>query len=128
MNNTTQHHAYQRGVRMANLWKRIKGTILHWDNVCVSKARSHKLPGWVGRIPIAIALLGSLTAALLGGLAIAGCLLFIWAIAFILQQFNQPTAPEYVDPVNNESLTEYRDGDQGFGLYCGAYRIDLEDE
>lgn len=54
MNDTTQHHAYQRGVRMANRWKRVKSTILKWDNFCVSKARRHKLPGWFGHIPIVL--------------------------------------------------------------------------
>ncbi|WP_261436365.1 hypothetical protein [Serratia ficaria] len=132
MNETKQQHAYQRGVRMANLWKRVKSTILRWDAFCVTKARSYKLPGWIGHFPIAIALIASLAAALLGGLAIAGCLLFIWAIAFILQQI-PPTSPqttdsEYFDSDTNESLTEYRDGNQGFGLYCGEYRIDQEDE
>ncbi|WP_262121624.1 hypothetical protein [Serratia ficaria] len=132
MNDTKQHHAYQRGVRMASLWKRLKGTILKWDTFFVAKARAHQLPSWIGHIPITIALFGSLTAALLGGAAIAGCLLFIWAIAFILQQIS-PTSPkttdsEYFDSDTNESLTEYRDGNQGFGLYCGEYRIDQEDE
>ncbi len=132
MNDTTQHNAYQRGVRMAKLWKRLKSTILRWDTYCVAKASSYKLPGWIGHFPIVIAFLSSLTAALLGGVAIAGCLLFIWAIAFILQQVNQTsshaTDSENFDSDNNESFTEYRDGIQGFGLYCGEYRIDQEDE
>lgn len=132
MSDTTQHHAYQRGVRMANLWKRLKGTILKWDSICVSKARNYKLPGWVGHFPIAIALLAPLATALLGGVAIAGSLLFIWAIAFILQQVSQTssqeTDSEYFDSDNHDPLTEYRDGNQGFGLYCGEYRIDQEDE
>ncbi len=132
MNDTTQHHAYQRGVRMANLWMRVKSTILRWDAFCVAKAHSYKLPGWIRHFPIVIAFLASLTAALLGGVAIAGCLLFIWAIAFILRQVNQTspqaTDSEYFDSANNESFTEYRDGNQGFGLYCREYRMDQEDE
>lgn len=126
MNNTTQHHAYQRGVRMANLWKRIKGTILQWDNVCVSKARSYKLPGWAGHIPIAIALFGSLPAALLGGLAIAGSLLFIWAIAFILQNADLSNAQLTESTSDDESNLHdgYRNGPEGYGHYMGGFRDD----
>ncbi|WP_434462167.1 hypothetical protein ACMV5L_01685 [Serratia plymuthica] len=128
MNDTKQQHAYQRGVRIANLWKRLKGTILKWDAICVAKARNHKLPGWVGYVPIAIALFGSLTAALLGGAAIAGCLLFIWAIAVIRQnadlsnvQLNESTSDE-------ESNTHdgYRNGPEGYGYYMGGFRDDDE--
>lgn len=133
MNETKQQHAYQRGIRIARLWRRLKGTISRWDTFCVSKARKHNLPSWIGHVPITISLLGSATAILFGGIVIAGCMLFIWAIAFILQQFGQARSqendPEHSDSnTNSESLTEYRDGDQGYGLYCGSYRMDLEDE
>lgn len=133
MNETKQHHAHQRGVRMASLWKRIKGTIIKWDAFCVAEAHSHKLPGWIGHAPIAIVLFGSAAAILFGGIVIAGCMLFIWTIAFILQQFGQGSTQEndseYFDSsTNSESLTEYRDGDHGYGLYCGSYRIDQDDE
>ncbi|EPM1538090.1 hypothetical protein [Serratia ureilytica] len=124
MNETKQQHAYQCGVRIANLWKRIKGTILKWDACCVAKARSHKLPSWCGHFPIAIALIASLTAALLGGVAIAGCLLFIWAIAFILQ--NTDFSNMQVPDRTNESVDDdgYSAGPEGFGNYVGGTRID----
>ncbi|MCS4267290.1 hypothetical protein [Serratia sp. BIGb0163] len=133
MNQTRNQLAYQRGILAARVWKRLKGTILRWDTFCVSKAHKHKLPGWIGHVPIAVAFLGSVTAILFGGIVIAGCMFFIWAIAFILQQFGQADSQEndseYFDSnTNSESLTEYRDGDQGYGLYCGSYRMDLDDE
>ncbi|WP_431712600.1 hypothetical protein [Serratia marcescens] len=126
MNDTTQHHAYQRGVRIANLWKSIKGTILKWDAYCVAKASSYKLPGWIGHFPIVIALIASLTAALLGGLAIAGCLLFIWAIAFILQNADLSHA-ELTDSTSDEESSVhdgYRNGPEGYGYYMGGFRDD----
>jgi len=60
-------------------------------------------------------------------------MLFIWAISFILQQVGQADSQEndtnYFDSnTDSEPLTEYRDGDQGYGLYCGSYRIDLDDD
>ncbi|MGK0666321.1 MULTISPECIES: DUF3742 family protein [unclassified Serratia (in: enterobacteria)] len=133
MNETRQHHAYQRGVRMASLWKRLKGTILKWDSFWLTKARKYKLPAWLGHMPVAVALLVSLIIMLVGGAIITGALLFIWAIAFILQQVDQTDSHEndanYFDSrTDNDALAEYRDGDQGYGLYCGSYRIDLDDD
>lgn len=133
MSQTQNQQAYQRGIRIARMWKRLKGTILRWDMFCVSKARKHKLPGWIGHVPIAVAFLGSAAAALFGGFIIAGSLLFIWAFAFILQHVGQENTQindsDYFDSsINSGALTEYRDGDQGYGLYCGAYRVDLDDE
>lgn len=113
---------------MANLWKRLKGTILKWDAICVAK-----LPGWIGYMPMIIALFGSTTVVLFGGVIIASCMLFIWAFAFILQHVGQENTKvndsEYFDSsINSEALTAHRDGDQGYRLYCGSYRIDLDDE
>ncbi len=126
MKHAREQQAYQRGVRMVSLWKRLKGTILKWDTFFVAKAHAHKLPGWIGHVPIAIALFCSLTAALLGGVAIAGCLLFIWAIAFILQnadlsnvQLNESTSDE-----ENNMHDGYRNGPEGYGYYMGGFRND----
>lgn len=118
MNDTKQHYAYQRGVRMASLWKRLKVTILKWDTFFVAKARAHKLPGWIGHVPIAIAFLGSVTAALLGGLIIACCLLFIWAIAIILQNIN--TSNENVFDDDRGSGPSIRHGNDGYGYYTSS--------
>ncbi|HEJ7136544.1 TPA: hypothetical protein SMF95_001865 [Serratia marcescens] len=124
MNETKQHHAYQRGVRMASLWKRIKGTIMKWDAFCVAEAHSHKLPGWIGHAPIAIVLFGSAAAILFGGIVIAGCMLFIWAIAFILQ--NADFSNMQVSDSTNESVDDdgYKTGPEGFGNYVAGTRID----
>ncbi|MEX3242807.1 hypothetical protein [Serratia quinivorans] len=92
MSQTRNQQAYQRGIRVARMWKRLKSTILRWDTFCVSKARKHKLPSWIGHVPIAVAFLGSVTAALLGGILIAGSLLFIWSIALIIQNIGQSSS------------------------------------
>ncbi|HDU5650667.1 TPA: hypothetical protein RFV74_002321 [Klebsiella aerogenes] len=124
MNEKRQPHAYQRGVRMANLWKRLKGTILKWDAICVAKARRYKLPDWIGHMPVVIALFGSTTAILFGGVIIASCMLFIWAIAFILQ--NADFSNMQVSDSTNESVGDdgYKTGPEGFGNYVAGTRID----
>ncbi|HEI8955488.1 TPA: hypothetical protein SLG95_003602 [Serratia liquefaciens] len=124
MSQTQNQQAYQRGIRIARMWKRLKGTILRWDMFCVSKARKHKLPSWIGHVPIAVAFLGSAAAALFGGIIIAGGLLFIWAIAFILQ--NADFSNMQVSDSTNESVDDdgYNAGPEGFGNYVGGTRID----
>ncbi|HGE6737104.1 TPA: hypothetical protein ACGCBI_000531 [Serratia marcescens] len=89
MSQTRDQQAYQRGIKAARLWKRLKGTILRWDHACVSSARKHKLPGWIGHIAITFALVGSAIAILFGSIVIIGSVLFIWAIVFILQNIGE---------------------------------------
>lgn len=118
MSQTRNQQAYQRGIRVARMWKRLKGTILRWDTFCVSKARKHKLPGWIGHVPIAVAFLGSAAAALFGGIIISGSLLFIWAIAIILQNVN--TSNENVFDDDRGSGPSIRHGNDGYGYYTSS--------
>jgi hypothetical protein len=113
MSQTQNQQAYQRGIRIARMWKRLKCTILKWDTICVSKARKHKLPGWIGHLPITVAFLGSVTAALLGGVIIAGSLLFIWAMAFIIQNIGQDSSRN-LDYENDSSKTSQKSADYAY--------------
>lgn len=63
--------AYQRGVWVACFWTRLKSRILRWDRHCVSKVRSHKLPSWIGHLPM-VMLAITLIAVLVFGGAIIG--------------------------------------------------------
>lgn len=103
MNDTTQHHAYQRGVRMAKLWKRLKSTILRWDAFCVAKAHSYKLPGWLGHIPITCLVAVSALSCLTGGLLVGVAVLFIWA--FILL----PSVVDVFRPTVNVKVTNWEE-------------------
>ncbi|RUT67033.1 hypothetical protein CKG00_12050 [Morganella morganii] len=118
MSQTQNQQAYQRGIRIARMLKRLKSTILRWDTFCVSKTRKYKLSGWIGHVPIAVAFLGSVTAALLGGIIIAGSLLFIWAIAFILQNIN--TSNENIFDDDRDSGPSIRHGNDGYGYYTNS--------
>ena len=86
--------AYQRGILAARKLARLKNTIMKWDRHCVAKVEEHRLPSWIGHVPIVIVLIASVTAMLFGGLLVAGCMLFIWAIAFILQNAGQNLSDE----------------------------------
>lgn len=91
MSQARDKQAYQRGIWAARKWTRLKDTIMRWDRHCVAKVRENRLPAWIGHVPIVIALIASVAAMLFGGLLVAGCMLFIWAFAFILQNAGEVT-------------------------------------
>lgn len=111
MNDTKQQHAYQRGVRMANLWKRLKDTILKWDSRCVSKARSHKLPDWIGHIPtafIAIGLIFFFFGYAIVSLAGVSCMIAMWAITYIAKNIFSPIPVEITNWNENKKSSYER--------------------
>jgi len=114
MNETRQHHAYQRGERMASLWKRLKGTILRWDGFCVSKARKYKLPTWLGHVPLTCLVTISAVSCLTGGLLVAVIILFVWAFLLLssVMEFLRPTVNVKVTNWEEKSHT-YNYGSNG---------------
>ncbi|AUO01786.1 hypothetical protein C0558_08355 [Serratia marcescens] len=111
MSQARDQQAYQRGVWTARKWSRLKNMIMTWDRLCVSKVRENRLPTWIGHVPIVIALIASVAAMLFGGLFVAGCMLFIWAIAFILQNAGQNLSDELNhennSPENQKNSSDY---------------------
>lgn len=114
MNETRQHHAYQRGVRMANQWKRLNGTILRWDSFWVSKARKYNLPTWLGHVPITSLVAISAVSCLTGGLLVAVIILFVWAFILLpsVMGFLRPTVNVKVSNWEEKSHT-YNYGSNG---------------
>ncbi|QNK34723.1 hypothetical protein HF675_04005 [Serratia sp. JUb9] len=122
MNETRQYHAYQRGMRIASLWKRIKGTILRWDAFCVAKAHDHKLPSWVGRTPLIFISLCMLVALALGGIIFLLIALFITAISLLVLSIFSPP------PTHRDDAFEYKAfGDLGPGWYSGKTKVSSGD-
>ncbi|MGP1066831.1 hypothetical protein ACJ8LR_24000 [Serratia sp. CY56810] len=127
MNETKQHHAYQRGVSMASLWKRLKGTILKWDAICVAKARSHKLPCWVGHIPMSMLVVAMMSAVVFGGIIIASSAVLLGGLILagsIFSSKEKITDSSVHTDSTYKSPTEYRaDGEFGPGWYAGNYKV-----
>ncbi|WP_232043331.1 hypothetical protein [Serratia marcescens] len=124
MNDTKQQHAYQRGVRMANLWKHLKGTILKWDMYCVSKAHRYKLPSWLGHIPMIMLATSILSAVVFGGLFIASIGIIMSAIILIALLVFEPLGDKSV----RTSKFEYKTyGELGPGWYSGKTKISDSD-
>lgn len=83
MSQTRDQQAYQRGIKAARLWKRLKGTILRWDHACVSSARKHKLPGWIGHIPMGMLAVTMLIALVFGGMVTATLAVLVGAVILL---------------------------------------------
>lgn len=93
--NMNQHNkqAYARGYKAAGIWKQLKGSLVSWDHRCVTWARNHNAPLWVGRIPLIAAVTISLASLIAGSIAVALVIVFIWAMAFILQNIKLGNIP-----------------------------------
>ncbi|MBO1811323.1 hypothetical protein J4G53_24100 [Serratia ureilytica] len=119
MSQTRDQQAYQRGIRAARLWKRLKGTILRWDHACVSSARKHKLPGWIGHIPMGMLAVIMLAALVFGGMVIASVTIIIMALLLIILSILEPR-----DEIKENTTFEYKIyGDLGSGWYSGKTKI-----
>lgn len=124
MSQARVQQTYQRGIWAARKWRRLKNVITRLDRLCVSKVQEYRLPAWIGHVPIVIALIGSVTAMLFGGLLVAGSMLFISAIAFILQNFD-PSDENTFDE-KRASGPSIRHGNDGYGYYSGSEDLTSE--
>ena len=130
--NMSKHdeQAYVRGVKVAGFWKQLKRPLASWEQRSATWAKNHNVPVWVGRIPLVMAILISLTGLIAGGFVVALIVSFIWALAFILQNMgNSPNSNVY--HYDNDSGPIVRSGGEGYGLYSGSdeltsYRMDRD--
>jgi hypothetical protein len=137
MSETRDQQAYQRGIKAARLWKRLKGTILRWDQACVSSARKHKLPGWIGHIPMGMLAVIMLTAFVFGGMIIASSAVFVGALVLLASgaysSEEKVSSEDDSEPCGDfmqeqSGYGKYRDGQHGWGWYDAAGRMVNDDE
>jgi hypothetical protein len=122
--NMSKHdeQAYTRGVRAAGIWKRLKHTLINWDQRCIAWAKNHNVPVWVGRVPFVTAIFVSLIGLITGGFVVVCIVAFIWAIAFILQSVDLNS----IDDDSKPTGPGYRYGQDGYGYYSGSDDITSE--
>lgn len=122
--------AYVRGVRAAGVWKQLKHILTSWDQRCAIWAKNHNAPVWVGRFPLALAILVSLVGFITGGFVVALIVAFIWSIAFILQniEFGNVQVDEQPYDKKNDLYDEFTMNSTINNEYDGApYRSPSED-
>ncbi len=103
MNQPAQERAYLRGARAAKHCKRLTTAIRRWDCLCVTKARKHNLPTWLGHVPIACLVAVSVVSCLTGGLLLAAIVLFVWALLLL------PSVMELFRPTVNVKVTNWEE-------------------
>ncbi|WP_439900728.1 hypothetical protein [Salmonella enterica] len=86
------------------------------------QTRNLPFPTQLSRIFIYGAVLLTFCALLVGSFIVAGCLLFIWAIAFIMQSVGNGELR--MSSTISEDSDGYRNGSEGFGNYVGGTRTD----
>ena len=108
MQNDKQFAAVQRGIKLAGLWKKTRRRVSQWDAICVHWAKSRGVPGWLGHVPIVLAMVISITAAVLGGLLISVLIAFVWMAIIGLSSGPYQIEHEYGDvPDNHFTPTGY---------------------
>jgi hypothetical protein len=120
MSQARDQQGYQRGVWAVRKWSRLKNVIMRWDRLCMSKARKHRLPGWIGRVPMIMLATSILAAVAFGWLFIASLGIIMSAIILIASLVFEP-----LDEQNSsESTFEYKTyGEFGSGWYSGKTKI-----
>ncbi|HGY4932202.1 TPA: hypothetical protein ACNVCI_005045 [Citrobacter braakii] len=80
MYQSQEKRAWERGVRLAAIWKDTKKIFTRLDQRCVMLAKLYKLPKWLGHMPLLLVVLCSLVALIAGGLLISCSAVLLWAL------------------------------------------------
>nr|WP_159465221.1 hypothetical protein [Scandinavium goeteborgense] len=99
----SNEQAYVRGQKAATFWKRLKKVVSTWDQLCVGWAKNHKLPAWIGHVPIACLVAVSAVSCLAGGLLLTIGVLFVWAFLLL------PSVMELLRPTVNVKVTNWEE-------------------
>lgn len=126
--------AFNRGRRAAGFWLRLSKSAKGANNICISWAKRRGLPVFMGRLPVPIAGFMFVTFVALSGLFV-GAILVIGAVFLYMLRNLSVTGAEDSDVTDELSGHQYRDGNDGFGMYSGpqnvtvtSTRIDRDDE
>lgn len=125
MYQSQQKRAWNRGVRLAGLWKRAKANLLKWDRKCVVWAKAHRLESWIGHIPVFLLCCGSLALLILsGGFIFKAIVMLLFSMCLFFpasssqDSSNQDsTGRSYKNPTAYDS-----NGELGPGHYADSYK------
>lgn len=60
MPQSQKNRAWNRGARLAILYKQMKVNLLNLDKICVTLAKKNRIPTWIGHIPLILVFAGTL--------------------------------------------------------------------
>jgi hypothetical protein len=78
MPQSQKNRAWNRGARLAILYKQMKVNLLNLDKICVTLAKKNRIPTWIGHIPLILVFAGTLAGLLTVGFVISACLIFLY--------------------------------------------------
>lgn len=107
----TQAHA--RGVGAGNAFRNLKRGLKALDQRFVSKAKAHKMPGWVGHAPLALSLVVIATTLIFGSLIVSGLILSVWALMLFSSVMGQTNLKEQ-NKASYERFSWEQDWDKDF--------------
>lgn len=122
MSQARDQQAYQRGIWAARKWTRLKDTIMRWDRHCVAKARKHRLPGWIGHIPIVVFTISMLATLAFGGMFIAASAVLVGAIILLVFPSKTQLSSFRQSDDNNEQIYHDWNRDRFNGREYHPYR------
>lgn len=116
-----KNNAFNRGIKAAEVYQKLSKTARLMNTACLNWAYRRGLPPFVGLLPVPIACLSLLTAAIVSGLII-GCI-FLLVAAFIYMLCNISLKDSNGTSQSRSTTgTEWRDGYEGSGIYTGSAR------
>ncbi|QLS53466.1 hypothetical protein HV314_04560 [Citrobacter sp. RHBSTW-00887] len=122
MPQSQKNRAWNRGARLAILYKQMKVNLLNLDKICVTLAKKNRIPTWIGHMPLILVFAGTLAGLLTVGFVISACLIFLLCITFIAKNVSS-SAP---DDDDSSTGPGYRYGKDGYGYYTGSDDITSE--
>lgn len=117
--------AWNRGVRLAGIWKRAKANLLNWDKKCVAWAKAHRLEGWMGHIPACLLCVGSLALLILSSgfiLKIIVISLFLVCLFFPTSSSREGSSKDSIGRSYKNPTAYDSNGELGPGHYADNYK------
>lgn len=116
--------AFNRGVRVAKHCKKLTSSASFLNTACLRWTDKRGLPAVMGRLPVPIAVFAILTVVIVSGLFIGS--VFLIGTAFIYMLSNLViTHAEDNDAAEEHSGHQYREGNDGFGMYSGPQNVNV---
>ncbi|QGX92456.1 hypothetical protein EFZ10_12960 [Tatumella sp. TA1] len=110
MYQSQEKRAWNRGARLAAIWKGAKKIFTRLDQRCVMLAIRYKLPEWIGRMPLLLAVLCSLIVLIAGGILISCSVVLLWTfIAAITHIGSSPENASTNSFNENKSQNNFHD-------------------
>lgn len=120
-----ENSAFKRGTIAAGLWLKISKSVRSANADCIAWAKRNGLPAFVGCLPVPLACIAVLSVAVVCGFIISSILILFGMFVYMLSNLTVSNADhsESSDDTDEPSGYQYRDGNDGFGMYSGPQNV-----